>query len=225
MDITRRQAVKSAAFAIGAVAAAVPVAARAQDAAGASSQDAVMRTRISNTSPLLLSAVYGNTPDSLWWGNTLEGAWSAVPDDIKPYAAIELHPAKVCKPTSCIPKDTPELRAWYKHMLDEAQLLGIPVFLVIMSAGERQTVPAEWLAEQFETYSVLRGAMNIENYWIYNDDLPTNAAKYLEVCARYGGHFIWHDHENWFWQRVMSKKLPSRDSSLALRSSPRTRPS
>ena len=72
MDITRRQAVKSAAFAIGA-AAAVPAAARAQDAAGASSQDAVMRTRISNTSPLLLSAVYGNTPDSLWWGNTLEG--------------------------------------------------------------------------------------------------------------------------------------------------------
>lgn len=62
MDITRRQAVKSAAFAVGAVAAAVPVAARAQDAAGASSQDAVMRTRISNTSPLLLSAVYGNTP-------------------------------------------------------------------------------------------------------------------------------------------------------------------
>lgn len=121
MDITRRQAVKSAAFAAGAVAAAaVPVAARAQDVAGASSQEAVMRTRISNTSPLLLSAVYGNTPDSLWWGNTLEGAWSAVPDDIKPYAAIELHPAKVCKPTSCIPKDTPELRAWYKHMLDEA---------------------------------------------------------------------------------------------------------
>lgn len=165
-----------------------------------------MRTVISNTSPLLLSAVYGNTPDSLWWGNTLEGAWAAIPDDIKPYAAIELHPAKVCKPTSCIPRDTPELRAWYVNMLKEAELLKIPVFMVVMSAGERNTVPPEWLAEQFETYSVLRGVMNIENYWIYNDDLPTNAARYLEVCARYGAHYIWHDHENWFWQRVMSNQ-------------------
>lgn len=206
MDVTRRQAIKSAAAALGAVTAtALPGVARADDAPAAVRASA-MRTTINNASPLLLSAVYGNTPDSLWWGNTLEGAWAAVPDDIKPYAAIELHPAKVCKPTSCIPRDTPELRAWYTHMLDEAQRMDIPVFIVIMSAGERQTVPAEWLAEQFETYSVLRGAMNIENYWIYNDDLPTNAAKYLEVCARYGGHFIWHDHENWFWQRVMSNK-------------------
>ncbi|MDU5594796.1 glycoside hydrolase family 98 domain-containing protein, partial [Peptoniphilus rhinitidis] len=44
---------------------------------------------------------------------------------------------------------------------------------------------------------------NIENYWIYNDQIATNSAKYLEVCAKYGAHFIWHDHENWFWQNVM----------------------
>ena len=203
MNFTRRQVLESSAAGMAAVAAGAPRAAFAATV-GEEAQSVPLRTTINNGSPLLLSAVYGNTPESLWWGNTLEGAWSAVPDDVKPYAAIELHPAKVCKPTSCIPKDTPELRAWYINMLKEAQLLDIPVFLVIMSAGERQTVPAEWLAEQFETYSVLRGVLNIENYWIYNDDLPTNAAKYLEVCARYGGHFIWHDHENWFWQRVMS---------------------
>lgn len=27
-------------------------------------------------------------------GNTLKGAWEAIPEDVKPYAAIELHPAK-----------------------------------------------------------------------------------------------------------------------------------
>lgn len=169
-------------------------------------EDGAMRTNISNASPLLLSAVYGDTTDSLWWGNTLEGAWKAIPDDVKPYAAIELHPAKVCKPTSCIPRDTPELRAWYTNMLDTAQKNNIPVFMVIMSAGERNTVPAAWLDEQFQKYSVLKGVMNIENYWIYNDDIATHSAQYLEVCAKNGAHFIWHDHENWFWQRVMSNK-------------------
>lgn len=212
MNLTRRQVIE-AAVGLASVAAAVPTIAGASPANGTGAGEVPMRTRIDNASPLLLSAVYGNTPDSLWWGNTLEGAWAAIPDDVKPHAAIELHPAKVCKPTSCIPRDTPELRSWYTAMLKEAQLLGIPVFLVIMSAGERQTVPPEWLAEQFETYSVLRGVLNIENYWIYNDDLPTNAAKYLEVCARYGGHFIWHDHENWFWQRVMSNKAFSEAAS------------
>lgn len=163
-----------------------------------------LRTNISNDSPLLLSAVYGNDQGTdLWWGNTLEGAWAAIPDDVKPYAAIELHPAKVAKPTSCIPKDSPELRAWYTKMLDKAQKNNIPVFLVIMSAGERNTVPATWLAEQFEKYSVLKGVLNIENYWIYNNQLAPNSAKYLEVCAKYGGHFIWHDHEKWFWETIM----------------------
>ncbi|MDB2091866.1 MULTISPECIES: glycoside hydrolase family 98 domain-containing protein [Clostridium] len=167
------------------------------------SQEDEMRTKISNDSPLLIEPVYGDTENSLWWGNTLKGAWDAIPDDVKPYAAIELHPAKVCKPTSCIPKDTPELRRWYINMLDEAQANNIPVFLVIMSAGERDTVPPEWLEEQFKKYSVLKGVMNIENYWIYNDQIATNSAKYLEVCAKYGAHFIWHDHEDWFWQNVM----------------------
>nr|WP_306792689.1 glycoside hydrolase family 98 domain-containing protein [Collinsella urealyticum] len=165
-----------------------------------------MRTTINNESPLLLSAVYGDSTDGLWWGNTLEGAWRAIPDDVKPYSAIELHPAKVCKPTSCTPRDTPELRSWYISMLDTAQRHNILVFLVIMSAGERNTVPAQWLEEQFQKYSVLKGVLNIENYWIYNDDIATHSAQYLKVCARYGGHFIWHDHQNWFWQRVMGNK-------------------
>lgn len=107
-----------------------------------------MRTTINNESPLLLSPLYGNdNGNGLWWGNTLKGAWEAIPEDVKPYAAIELHPAKVCKPTSCIPRDTKELREWYVKMLEEAQSLNIPVFLVIMSAGERNTVPPEWLDE------------------------------------------------------------------------------
>ncbi|HGR9571781.1 TPA: glycosyl hydrolase family 98 C-terminal domain-containing protein, partial [Streptococcus pneumoniae] len=164
-----------------------------------------MRTTINNESPLLLSPLYGNdNGNGLWWGNTLKGAWEAIPEDVKPYAAIELHPAKVCKPTSCIPRDTKELREWYVKMLEEAQSLNIPVFLVIMSAGERNTVPPEWLDEQFQKYSVLKGVLNIENYWIYNNQLAPHSAKYLEVCAKYGAHFIWHDHEKWFWETIMN---------------------
>lgn len=193
----------------------------------ASADEVPMRTTINNESPLLLSAVYGNTEDSLWWGNTLQGAWNAIPDDLKPYAAIELHPAKVCKPTSCIPKDSDALRAWYKNMLDEAQTHDIPVFLVIMSAGERDTVSTEWLEEQFQKYDVLKGVMNIENYWIYNDDTASHSADYLNVCAKYGAHFIWHDHENWFWQRVMNNekfrtaaKAHSKNLVLATKNTP-----
>ncbi|MBF0787306.1 discoidin domain-containing protein [Streptococcus sp. 19428wC2_LYSM12] len=164
-----------------------------------------MRTTINSHSPLLLSPLYGNDEgNGFWWGNTLKGAWDAIPEDVKPYAAIELHPAKVCKPTSCIPKDTVELRTWYEKKLAEAQKYAIPVFLVIMSAGERNTVPPEWLEAQFQKYSVLKGVLNIENYWIYNNEIAPHSAKYLEICAKYGGHFIWHDHEKWFWETIMN---------------------
>ena len=182
MDITRRQAVKICGFCRRRCGRR-----RARSGLGAGCRRGILSRRCheDENKQYLPVAAFGRVRQHAGLplvGEHARGGLVRCPDDIKPYAAIELHPAKVCKPTSCIPKDTPELRAWYKHMLDEAQLLGIPVFLVIMSAGERQTVPAEWLAEQFETYSVLRGAMNIENYWIYNDDLPTNAAKYLEVA-------------------------------------------
>lgn len=166
---------------------------------------APMRMTINNENPLLLSPLYGNDESNgIWWNNTLEGAWNAIPEDIKPHAAIELHPAKVCKPTSCIPRDSETLRAWYVSMLDKAQELNIPVFLVIMSAGERNTVPVEWLDAQFAKYSVLKGVLNIENYWIYNDQLAPHSADYLKVCAKYGGYFIWHDHQVWFWETVLN---------------------
>ncbi|MBU9728837.1 glycoside hydrolase family 98 domain-containing protein [Diplocloster modestus] len=163
-----------------------------------------MRMTIDNSHPLLISAVYGDPTDTLWYGNTLTGAWNAIPDDVKPYSVIELHPGKICKPTSCIPKDTPELRAWYIKMLEEAQAHDIPVMLVIMSAGERNTVPVSWLEEQFKNYSVLKGVLNIENYWIYNNDLATHSAAYVEACAKYGAYFIWHDHKESCWESIMS---------------------
>lgn len=165
-----------------------------------------MRMQIDNNNPLLISALYGDPDDKLWYGNTLTGAWDLIPDDVKPYSVLELHPGKICKPTSCIPKDTPELRAWYTMMLDEAQENDIPVMLVIMSAGEINTVPVDWLEEQFQKYSVLKGVLNIENYWIYNDRLATNSAKYIEACAKYGAYFIWHDHKKACWERIMSNE-------------------
>lgn len=167
---------------------------------------AAMRMTINNENPLLISSVYGDPKETLWYGNTLTGAWSQIPDDVKPYSVIELHPGKICKPTNCIPKDTPELRAWYIKMLDEAQANNIPVMLVIMSAGELNTVPVSWLEEQFAKYSVLKGVMNIENYWIYNDRLATNSAAYIKACAQNGAYFIWHDHKKQCWENIMSNK-------------------
>lgn len=165
-----------------------------------------MRMTVDNEHPLLISSVYGDPDETLWYGNSLTGAWDQIPDDVKPYSVIELHPGKVCQPTSCIPKDTPELRAWYIKMLDEAQKNNIPVMLVIMSAGERDTVPTSWLEEQFDNYSVLKGVMNIENYWIYNDDLPTHSADYIDVCAEKGAYFVWHDHMKNCWEKIMSNE-------------------
>lgn len=148
-----------------------------------------MRMRVDNEHPLLISSVYGDPNETLWYGNSLTGVWNQIPDDVKPYSVIELHPGKVCKPTSCIPRDTPELRAWYIKMLDEAQKNNIPVMLVIMSAGERNTVPVSWLEEQFDRYSVLKGVMNIENYWIYNDDLQHIVQNILK-CVQKKVHIL-----------------------------------
>lgn len=173
-------------------------------AVSGNSSNANMRMVIDNEHPLLISALYGDPEETLWYGNSLVGAWNQIPDDVKPYSVMELHPGKVCKPTSCIPRDTPELRAWYIKMLDEAQANNIPVMLVIMSAGERNTVPVSWLEQQFQNYSVLKGVLNIENYWIYNDDLATNSAEYINLCAKYGAYFIWHDHQKNCWERIMS---------------------
>lgn len=163
-----------------------------------------MRLTINNENPLLISSVYGDPEETLWYGNTLTGVWNQIPDDVKPYSVIELHPGKVCEPTSCIPKDTPALRAWYIKMLDQAQANNIPVMLVIMSAGELNTVPVSWLEEQFQKYSVLKGVMNIENYWIYNDGLATHSAQYIDACAKYGAYFVWHDHKKTCWENIMS---------------------
>lgn len=63
MNFTRRQVLESAAAGMAAVAAGAPRAAFAATV-GEEAQSVPLRTTINNGSPLLLSAVYGNTPDT-----------------------------------------------------------------------------------------------------------------------------------------------------------------
>lgn len=163
-----------------------------------------MRMTVDNSHPLLICPVYGDPTNDLWYGNTLVGAWNLVPDDVKPYTVIELHPGKICTPNVCVPHDTTALRAWFIKMLDLAQSNNIPVIMVVQSAGATDTVPTDWVEQQFANYSVLKGIMNSENYWCSNNTIVTNAANYIASCAKYGAYYIWHDQEAWWWEQIMT---------------------
>ena len=78
------------------------------------------RREISNEKPLLMIPLYANGSkyekgDYAFWGDdTLVGKWKEVPDDLKPYTVIQLHPDD-------LPKRDGVAADFYEHMLNEAQ--------------------------------------------------------------------------------------------------------
>lgn len=56
-----------------------------------------LRKIVNNENPALLVPLYGKSPESLVMenGDTLLGRWETLPDDIKPYAVMQLHPGGI----------------------------------------------------------------------------------------------------------------------------------
>ncbi|MDS2370270.1 glycoside hydrolase family 98 domain-containing protein, partial [Streptococcus pneumoniae] len=74
---------------------------------------------------------------TFWGGDTLTGKWENIPDDLKPYTVIQLHPDD-------LPKRDGAARDFYEHMLEEAAKYvnpktgknePIPVILTVYTAG------------------------------------------------------------------------------------------
>lgn len=168
------------------------------------------RREISNEQPLLMMPLYAHGPkyengDYAFWGDdTFIEKWESIPDELKPYTVMELHPDD-------LPKDETSAEDFYEHYLEIAQNYvnpktnknePIPVVLTVYTAGNLSEYTAahwlttEWIDEMYENYSSLQGLFSTENYWIWTDTVESNAADYLELSAKHGGYFIWAEQNN-----------------------------
>ncbi|MGG7161405.1 glycoside hydrolase family 98 domain-containing protein [Clostridium baratii] len=168
------------------------------------------RREISNENPLLMIPLYAHGPKyqqgeyAFWGDDTLVGKWENVPEDLKPYTVIQLHPDD-------LPKTDGTAADFYEHVLKEAQNYvnpktnknePIPIVLTVYTAGNLPYYTAahwlttEWIDEMYSKYSALQGLFSTENYWVWTDTVESNAAQYLTLSAKYGGYFIWSEQNN-----------------------------
>ncbi|BFK82580.1 hypothetical protein I3900191A7_27250 [Clostridium baratii] len=168
------------------------------------------RREISNEHPLLMIPLYAHGPKyqqgeyAFWGDDTLVGKWENVPEDLKPYTVIQLHPDD-------LPKTDGTAADFYEHVLKEAQNYvnpktnknePIPIVLTVYTAGNLPNYTAahwlttEWIDEMYSKYSALQGLFSTENYWVWTGTVESNAAQYLTLSAKYGGYFIWSEQNN-----------------------------
>ena len=175
-------------------------------------QPAEKRREISNTSPLMMIPLYANGETysqsekeyGFWGDDTLSGKWEEVPDDLKPYTVIELHPDD-------LPKRDGAVQDFYEHFLKEAQNHvdpetkesdPIPIVLTVYTAGNQSYYTAahwitnNWIEEMYRNYSCLQGLFCTENYWVWASGIESRCADYLTISAKYGGYFIWSEQNN-----------------------------
>lgn len=168
------------------------------------------RRAVSNEHPLMIIPLYAHGPKyergeyGFWGDDTLTGKWETVPDDLKPYTVIELHPDD-------LPKKEGTASDFYQHYLEEAQNYinpktgknePISVVLTVFTAGNAAEYTAthwlttEWIDQMYTKYSCLQGIFSTENYWVWTANLENMAANYLELSAKHGGFFIWAEQNN-----------------------------
>lgn len=165
------------------------------------------RMEVSNEHPLLMLPLYAHGPRyekspreySFWGDDTMIGKWQSVPEELKEYTVIQLHPDD-------LPKRNGSLADFYEHYLEEAQNYinpktsqnePIPLILTVYTAGNRREYTAshwlttDWIERMYQKYSCLKGIFSTESYWVWQGDTVTKAKEYLELSAKHGGYFIW----------------------------------
>ncbi|MGY3724519.1 NPCBM/NEW2 domain-containing protein [Granulicatella balaenopterae] len=168
------------------------------------------RREISNESPLMMIPLYANGSAyeqgnyEFWGEDTLYGKWESIPEDIKPYVVIELHPDD-------LPKRDGSAADFYEHFLKLAknhinpqtqEKEPIPIIITTFTAGNVNYYTAthwltfDWIEQMYKKYDNLQGLFCTENYWVWTNNVESNAAKYLELSAKYGGYFIWSEQNN-----------------------------
>lgn len=168
------------------------------------------RREVSNEQPLLMMPLYAHGPKyeageyAFWGDDTLIEKWEGIPDELKPYSVMELHPDD-------LPKNTESAADFYEYFLEIAQNYvnpktnknePIPIVLTVYTAGNEPHYTAahwltpEWIEEMYQKYSSLHGLFSTENYWVWTSTVEKNAAEYLKLSAKHGGFFIWSEQNN-----------------------------
>lgn len=193
--------------------------------------------------PLLLVSLYANTKHPAWWDNsgvpgvpiqghnTMEGVWSLIPEDLKPYTAIQLHADDYLGHAWGGTGNKENLQKFYEYHVAIAQEKGINLYLTLMTGGVpintfRNLIDMDWLNNLIDNNSCIKGVVFAENH--HNGDTGAVAqltAEYLELFSSKGIYLVLtdiddanHRMEKWFENDTLFKAAQKHHKFLVINS-------
>ena len=193
--------------------------------------------------PLLLVSLYANTKHPAWWDNsgvpgvpmqghnTMEGVWSLIPEDLKPYTAIQLHADDYLGHAWGGTGNKENLQKFYEYHVAIAQEKGINLYLTLMTGGVpintfRNLIDMDWLNDLIDNNSCIKGVVFAENH--HNGDTDAVAqltAEYLELFSSKGIYLVLtdiddanHRMEKWFENDTLFKTAQKHHKYLVINS-------
>lgn len=194
--------------------------------------------------PLLLVSLYANTKHPAWWDNsgvpgvpmqghnTMEGVWRLIPEDLKPYTAIQLHADDYLGHAWEGGTGNKEnLQKFYEYHVAIAQEKGINLYLTLMTGGVpintfRNLIDMDWLNDLIDNNSCIKGVVFAENH--HNGDTGAVAqltAEYLELFSSKGIYLVLtdiddanHRMEKWFENDTLFKTAQKHHKYLVINS-------
>lgn len=178
------------------------------------------RMPVDEEHPLLLVSIYAQTKKQEWWGSgvpkgvpaqgnlSVTGVWEMIPDDLKPYTAIQLHGDDFIGHGYGGYGDHDALWAWYTYFVDQAEAYNatqqdkrkhINLYLTLMTGGTPisyldRTIPDAELLQFLDEHECIKGVVLSENH--NNGDTVGVAkvtAKYLKLMAQKGCYLVLTD--------------------------------
>lgn len=163
--------------------------------------------------------------------NTMEGVWSLIPEDLKPYTAIQLHADDYLGHAWGGTGNKENLQKFYEYHVAIAQEKGINLYLTLMTGGVpintfRNLIDMDWLNNLIDNNSCIKGVVFAENH--HNGD--TNAvaqltAEYLELFSSKGIYLVLtdiddanHRMEKWFENDTLFKTAQKHHKYLVINS-------
>lgn len=204
---------------------------------------ATPRMLIDAEHPLLLVSLYANTKHPAWWDNsgvpgvpmqghnTMEGVWSLIPEDLKPYTAIQLHADDYLGHAWGGTGNKENLQKFYEYHVAIAQEKGINIYLTLMTGGVpintfRNLIDMDWLNDLIDNNSCIKGVVFAENH--HNGDTDAVAqltAEYLELFSSKGIYLVLtdiddanHRMEKWFENDTLFKTAQKHHKYLVINS-------
>lgn len=178
------------------------------------------RMPVDEEHPLLLVSIYAQTKKQDWWGSgvpkgvpaqgnlSVTGVWEMIPDDLKPYTAIQLHGDDFIGHGYGGYGDHDALWAWYSYFVDQAEAYNatqqdkskhINLYLTLMTGGTPisyldRTIPDAELLQFLDDHECIKGVVLSENHNNRNTvGVAQVTAKYLKLMAQKGCYLVLTD--------------------------------